>query len=126
MSKGRCRLRDYEAVFVFDSALEESAIGEKLDRYHGLATTAGGEITTVDHWGKRQLAYQIRDKDNGYYVVSHFNAEASALPELERALKLDEQLLRYLIVINEGELKTSPFTEKPAGEGEEGSDDDED
>jgi small subunit ribosomal protein S6 len=125
MSKGRCTLRDYEAVFIFDSALEESAIGEKLDRYHGLANTAGGEVAEVDHWGKRQLAYQIRDKDNGYYVVSHFSAESSALPELERAMKLDEGLLRYLIVINEGELKTSPFSEKPAGEGGEGSDDDE-
>jgi small subunit ribosomal protein S6 len=107
-------LRDYEAVYIFDSALEESKINEKLDRYHGLLTGEnGGEITAVDHWGKRQLAYPIEDRDNGYYVVTHFSAAPKALPEYERVLKLDDDLLRYLIVINEGELSTTPVLPEP-------------
>jgi small subunit ribosomal protein S6 len=107
-------LRDYEAVYIFDSALEESVIGEKLDRYHGLLTGEhGGEVTAVDHWGKRQLAYSIADKDNAYYVVVHFSAAANALPEYERLLKLDDDLLRYLVVINEGELATTPVVPEP-------------
>jgi small subunit ribosomal protein S6 len=120
-------LRDYETVYIFDSSLEESAINEKLDRYHGLLTgDHGGEITAVDHWGKRQLAYPIDDKDNGYYVVTHFSAAPPALPEYERILKLDDDLLRYLVVINEGELSTTPVVpETPKSDDDEDEDEEE-
>jgi small subunit ribosomal protein S6 len=120
-------LRDYEAVYIFDSALEEARINEKLDRYHGLLTGEnGGQITAVDHWGKRQLAYPIEDRDNGYYVVAHFNAAPTALPEYERVLKLDEDLLRYLVVINEGELSTTPvMPEAPKSDEDEDEDEEE-
>jgi small subunit ribosomal protein S6 len=101
-------VRDYEAVYIFDSALEEPRINEKLERYHQQVALEGGEVTAVDHWGRRQLAYPIADKSNGYYVVAHFNTAAERLPEFERLLKLDEELLRYLIVVNEGDLTTSP------------------
>lgn len=102
-------MREYEAVYIFDSALEESTVNEKLDRYHALVTGEnGGEVTAVDHWGRRQLAYAIEDHENGYYVVTHFNSEAEKLPEFERLLKLDDDLLRYLVVVNEGNLSTTP------------------
>lgn len=102
-------MRDYEAVYIFDSSLEESQVTEKLERYHALLTDGeGGEVTEVDHWGKRQLAYPIEDSENGYYVVAHYNTAADRLPEYERILRLDEQLLRYLVVVNEGDLQTSP------------------
>jgi small subunit ribosomal protein S6 len=101
-------VRDYEAVYIFDSAVEEEKINEKLERYSALVSGEGvGEVTAVDHWGRRQLAYPIQDRDNGYYVVTHFSTTAEKLPEYERILRLDEELLRYLIVINEGELSTS-------------------
>lgn len=116
-------MRDYEAVYIFDSALEESAINEKLERYHGLLTSDGkGSVTAVDHWGKRQLAYSIADKDNGYYVVAHVQAEPTALPEYERLMKLDDELLRYLVVINEGELSTTPKQPEPKRGEDEDSD----
>lgn len=103
-------VRDYEIVYVFDSMLDESTITEKLDRFNQLATaTDGAEITAVDHWGKRQLAYPIEKKTTGYYVVTQFRSDPRALPELERNLKLDEELLRYLIVLHEGE-PTAPMS----------------
>lgn len=103
-------MRDYEVVYIFDSALAESAIGEKLDRFHALVAGDGrGEVTAVDHWGKRQLAYPIRKKPNGYFVVAQFRTAAESLPEFERALKLDEEVLRYLVVLNEGE-PTAPMS----------------
>ena len=116
-------MREYEAVYIFDSTLEESAVNEKLERFHGLvASEDGGQVTAVDHWGRRQLAYPIDDKQNGYYVVTHFTTEATRLPEFERLLKLDEDLLRYLIVVNEGNLSTSPAPIVEAGEDGEGED----
>ncbi len=101
-------MRDYEIVYIFDSSLDRTVIDEKLERFNELATGQGGgsEVTAVEHWGKRQLAYPIRKHDNGYYVVVQFRAEATSLPEFERAIKLDEQVLRYLVVLSEGELPT--------------------
>jgi small subunit ribosomal protein S6 len=102
------QVRDYEVVYIFDSSLEEPKITEKIDRFQQLVAGDGnGEVTAVDHWGRRELAYPIRDKDNGYYVVAHISTTADRLPEFERLLQLDEELLRYLIVVNEGDLQTS-------------------
>lgn len=121
-------MRDYETVYIFDSSLEEPAINEKIERYHGLiADDDGGTITAVDHWGKRQLAYPIADHESGYYVVSHFNTSAEKLPEFERILRLDDDLLRYLVVINEGDLSVTPIEPKPErDDDDDDSSDDED
>ena len=103
-------MRDYEVVYIFAPALEEPRVTEKLDRFHALLTGSHGTVAAVDHWGRRQLAYPIADQTSGYYVVAHFSAPADALPEFERALKLDDEVLRYLVVVNEGELATTPVT----------------
>ena len=73
----------YEVVYIFDSALEEQAINERLDRFHSLVRVDGAEAPIVDHWGKRTLAYPVRGKETGYYVVARFLAEPTALPEFE-------------------------------------------
>ena len=98
-------MRDYEIVYIFDSALDRTVIDQKLERFNQLATgEAGGEVTAIEHWGKRQLAYPIRKHDNGYYVVAQLRTVPASLPEFERAIKLDEEVLRYLVVLSEGEL----------------------
>src|SRR5438309_7648948 len=79
--------RQYEAVYVFDSTLEDAAINEKLDRLHGLLGKPAD--LSVNHWGRRQLAYPIGRRESGYYVIARFGAEANTLPEYERAIKLD-------------------------------------
>lgn len=122
-------MKDYEIVYIFDSSLGEEQVTEKLDRYHALIAggDSGGEIQAVDHWGRRQLAYPIRKKEAGYYVVVQFRTAPERLPELERVLKLDDDLLRYLIVLNEGQ-PTAPMsiaTRQPQREDETGVDEDE-
>jgi small subunit ribosomal protein S6 len=102
-------VRDYEVVYIFDTSLSEDAIGEKLNRYHELLTAGGGEITATEHWGRRQLAFPIEKQANGYYVVVQFRSAVDALPEFERLLKLDQELLRYLVVLHEGE-PTAPMS----------------
>jgi small subunit ribosomal protein S6 len=94
--------RNYEAVYIFDSTLEDAAINDKLTRFHGLLGSA--EQPETSQWGRRQLAYSIGSKENGYYVVSRFAAEPTVLPEYERALKLDEGVIRYLITLHEHEV----------------------
>ena len=104
-------MRDYEIVYIFDSAVDRSVIDQKLQRFDQLATAdAGGEVLAVEHWGKRQLAYPINKHDNGYYVVVQFRTTPESLPEFERAIKLDEEVLRYLVVLSEGELPVPSST----------------
>jgi small subunit ribosomal protein S6 len=96
--------REYELVYIFDSTLEEAQVNERLERFHALITTPERPepVTATHHWGKRTLAYAIGGKETGYYVVVQFETEPSKLGELERAIKLDETVIRYLIVLNEG------------------------
>ena len=119
--------RNYEAVYIFDSTLEDAAITDKLTRFHGLLSTSG-EIK-ADHWGRRQLAYPIGRRENGYYVVTRFTTTADVLPEYERAIKLDESVIRHLITIYEHELGAPPMTEEELAEAarrREADDDEED
>ncbi len=102
-------MRDYEIVYIFRSNFTPEEIEAKLGRYHEVLTRDdGAEITAVEQWGKRQLAYPIRKEANGNYVVAQFTADPATLPELERLLKLDDDLLRFLIVLSEGELPIPP------------------
>ncbi|HEU4569072.1 MAG TPA: 30S ribosomal protein S6 [Gemmatimonadales bacterium] len=94
--------RPYEVVYIFDSVLEEAAINERLARFNALIQTPGAEAPQVNHWGKRTLAYPIKKHETGYYVVAKFDCDPSLLPEFERAIKLDEGVLRFLLVANEG------------------------
>jgi small subunit ribosomal protein S6 len=102
--------RQYEAVYIFDSTLEDSAINERLDRFHSLLGSPGD--MKLEHWGRRQLAYPIGPRENGYYVVARFSAETEGLPEYERALKLDDGVIRHLITVHENELGAPPMSEE--------------
>lgn len=96
--------RMYEIVYIFDSALEEPEVNQHLERFHELLKSPDNTepITGIAHWGKRTLAYPINNKEIGYYVVAHFEADTKLLGEFERVIKLDETVMRYLVVINEG------------------------
>lgn len=122
-------MRDYEVVYIFDSTLDRSVIDQKLERFNDLVAGNGsGEITAVEHWGKRQLAYPVAKQENGYYVVVQFRADPGLLPEFERVIRLDEGVLRHLVVLSEGELPTprsSAQGEERRGRRDRDEDDDE-
>src|SRR5256712_13028629 len=111
--------RRYETVYIFDSALDEPAITEKLNRFPALLTKDGkGSLSNVSDWGKRTMAYKIKKKDTGYYVVAEFSAAGDLLPEYERAVKLDEGVLRYMGVAAARE-QPKPVPAPTVGPGEE-------
>ena len=122
-------MRDYEVVYIFRPSLTEEAINQKLEKFHPLATRSkSAEVIAVDHWGTRQLAYQVKGEGQGYYVVSQLKTDPSDLSEFERALKLDEDLLRYLVVLSEGEPTSgmSVMAEVTVSEPRKGRDDEDD
>lgn len=96
-------MRLYEIVYIFDAALDEDSVNKKLETFHALVLGSDGEVVQVDHWGARQLAYPVNKQKTGYYVISQVRTGSQGLPEFERILKLDTDVMRYLIVVNEGE-----------------------
>ena len=110
--------RRYEVVYIFDSALEEAQVNEHLERFHAALKTAEHPepVRQVNHWGKRTLAYPVKGREIGYYVVVQFETDAPQLVEFERLIKLDDAVLRRLVVIDEGAM---PATVRAAAEGEE-------
>jgi small subunit ribosomal protein S6 len=116
--------RRYETVYIFDSTLEDSVIQEKLQKVHALLHVEG-EIE-LDHWGRRQLAYKIGRRDSGYYVVARFVCDPKTLPEFERALRLDDGVVRYLVSVHEHELGAPPLTEEELAAARAAASDDDD
>lgn len=109
--------RRYEVVYIFDSSLDEAAVNERLARFHSLL---GADVQpTVNHWGKRSLAYPIKRRETGYYVVSQFEVAPAVLPEFERAIKLEESVIRHLVVQIEGEMPRPMPVEAAVGAEEE-------
>ena len=90
-------MRSYELGVVLHPALEEASVTEAVEKVSQYLK-AGGTVTSVNVWGKRRLAYQIRRQQEGTYVFLQAQLEARAIRELERNLKLDENVLRYLLV----------------------------
>ena len=116
--------RRYEAVYIFDSALDDAVITEKLEKLQGLLSLA--EPAELEMWGRRALAYKIGRHENGYYIISKFHAEPKVLPEYERALKLEDGVIRYLVSLLEHELGAPILSEEELAARRARSDDDDD
>lgn len=88
---------NYETLFVLKPELEEEAIKANVDKFSEIITKGGGEIVSVDEWGKKKLAYPILDRTEGYYVLTTFNAGGELPSELERNFRITEDVMRYLV-----------------------------
>ena len=89
----------YELTYIIDTALEEEARKELIEKISSLIAQNGGEVEKVDEtWGKRRLAYPINDKPEGYYVLVAMQAPAELPKEIERNLRINENVLRSLVI----------------------------
>ena len=91
-------MNKYELIYIIDTAVEESARKDLIEKFNGIITANGGEVTKVDEWGKRRLAYAIDYKTEGYYVYVAFNAAPELPRELSRNLGINESIIRSQIV----------------------------
>ncbi|MFQ5410184.1 MAG: 30S ribosomal protein S6 [Anaerolineales bacterium] len=90
-------LRHYEIAVIFQPELEEAALAAQTERVEELISANGGSIVRTDRWGKRRLAYEIRKKREGYYVFWYAALPAAAPREIERNLRLSEDVLRFML-----------------------------
>ena len=91
-------MNQYEVMYVIDTALEEQARTDLINRFSGLVEANGGQVDRVDEWGKRRLAYAINYKTEGYYVLMTFVSGPAFPRELDRKLRIAEGVMRSLIV----------------------------
>lgn len=91
-------MTNYELSVVLIPTLSEEEKVATLEKVKELITRFGGEITNVDDWGKRKLAYEIDKQREGFYYFIQLNAETSTPAEVESRLRIMEPVLRYLIV----------------------------
>jgi small subunit ribosomal protein S6 len=91
-------LRPYETMIVFDTSVDAQSIQVALDRALETIRTNGGSPGAIDRWGKRPLAYEIKKRKEGYYVLVEFAGESSTVDELDRILTLSDEVLRYKIL----------------------------
>ncbi len=90
-------MRSYEVVFIVHPDLEETAFKDIVDRVSGWITDEGGTVTKVDVWGKRDMAYPIRKKTEGQYVLLETEMSPDFCQALERNMRLTEPIMRFLV-----------------------------
>ena len=88
----------YEHVFVTRQDLTPAQVDELTDKFAGVIEKEGGKVTKRENWGLRNLAYRILKNRKGYYVLLNIDAPAAAVQELERKMRIDEDIIRHLTV----------------------------
>ena len=105
----------YETVFIARQDLSDTQVKDLTDGYSKIITDAGGKIHKVENWGLRNLAYRINKNRRGHYVLIESDVAAPAIHEMERTMRLNEDILRFMS-IREEELSTGPsiIMDKPS------------
>ncbi len=91
-------MRNYEIMYVLKPDLDEEKVAAVMDKFTNLINTNGGEVVSTDKWGKRRLAYEIQDYREGIYILVNFKGEAGTAQELDRVMKITDEILRFMII----------------------------
>ena len=94
-------MREYETVFIIDPSCDESQVEQEINSVKEIIAAGEGKVVEAESWGRRRLAYDIRKKKEGTYAFVRFSGEPSVLQELNRRLKLNELILRHLVVVSQ-------------------------
>ena len=94
-------MRNYEAMYILKPELEEETIDGIVARFEDVVKNNGGEVVKTDRWGKRRLAYEVNGNTEGFYVLMNFKAPSQTSQELDRVLKIHDDVIRHLVVKTE-------------------------
>jgi len=118
-------MKKYETIFILNPDLDEEQAQSTIEKVKGIITQANGEILKVEDWGKRKLAYLVKKKDKGHYILIHLAGPPALLSELERNFRVMDAVIKFQSVrlddrrasATEGPLPEEPPEEEPAAEG---------
>ena len=91
-------MRDYELAFIITPTLDDEGATNIVDRVSSMVKSIDGEVASVDVWGRRTLAYPINKHREGTYVLLNAKMSPDSLGQLERDLKLTEEVIRYMLI----------------------------
>jgi small subunit ribosomal protein S6 len=91
-------MRTYELMIITRGSLDEPTVTATIERFTNLIGQQGGSVERVDHWGKRQFAYEIDHMTEGYYTVIDLQIASDGLREVERQLRLADEVVRHKVV----------------------------
>ena len=112
-------MRPYETIFILDPDLEEAQTQSAIEKAKGIITQNKGEILKVEDWGKRKLAYQVKKKAKGHYILIHFIGSSTLVSELERNFRVMDAVIKFQSVrLDESHAPSSGalIPEEPMGE----------
>ena len=105
--------KNYELTVMVDSQIPDEGVEEAIKRYEDMIAGQGGEVVNIDRWGARKLAYGVRKQQQAIYAIYQFRGDAKVLSELDRSCKLDESVLRHMVVAVEEEFEVEEAEEEP-------------
>ena len=91
-------MRDYELVVILSPELAEEEVPAAIDRLSQLIADRGGEVTDINRWGRRKLAYPIKKQVEGNYLVTQVKLDPRRTTDIEAGLRISEEVLRHLLV----------------------------
>ena len=91
-------MREYELAFIVNPNIEGEGVTQVVDKVSQLIKTGNGEVASIDVWGRRSLAYAIKDYKEGTYILLKTTMPPASLSEFERELKLTDQIIRYMLI----------------------------
>jgi len=94
-------LRRYESILIAHVDLSEDELSSLIARYSAIITGQKGILVKVERWGKRRLAYAIKKQARGFYILIDYAGESAAVNELERNLKINDKILKFMTVLKE-------------------------
>jgi small subunit ribosomal protein S6 len=91
-------MHQYETLFIVHPELPEAQVRETIDRMRRLIEGMDGQVTELQDWGMRDLAYPVQKQPRGIYVLAQYAARPEVVKELERSMKLSDEILRFISV----------------------------
>ena len=95
----------YELTYIISPVLEDKQYPAVIQRINDLITSSGGAVAEVEEWGLRKFAYEMDKKQTGFYVNLYFEAPATAVEPIERAMRIDGEIMRYLTLKYDAKMK---------------------
>ena len=91
-------MNKYEVLYILDAGLDDAAKDAACEKYSALVKELGGEVESVDKWGVKKFAYPIGFKTEGFYALMNFSSAPEFPAELERRMRIDENVVRFMVV----------------------------
>lgn len=91
-------MNKYEVLYILENDLADETKQQLVDKFSNLIATLGGTVTSLDVWGSKEFKYTINYKKFGYYVLMNFTAAPTVPQELERAMKITDGVIRYMVI----------------------------